>query len=252
MNHFFMGKQSKTKAVLNIDEAWKLYKLQKFDEALTMFNELLAKEKNEEALYGRACALFRTTDYESALKDLTELVRKDNESMRYLHSRALINGANEQYDKALKDMQKLSELFPDNGEVLCDLGGLYLILEEYSKARDCFERSADIDKSCPCAWFGKGMVALFLKEYKKATEYCNIAIKLDAKHTLSYMARAEASFGNGQKKEALKDIKKALSMDKDFFADFKEFLPSGDSDSSYEKEERPKRTLDDEDAMEVY
>lgn len=247
-----MGKQNKTKTSINIEEAWKLYKLKKFDDALGIFNELLDKGKNEEALYGRACAFFRTTDFEAALGDLTELIKKDSQSIKYLHSRALIYGANEQYDKAIKDMQKLSELFPDNGEVLCDLGGLYLILEEYSKARECFERSADIDKSCPCAWFGKGMVALFLKEYKKANEYFNIAIKLDAKHSLSYMARAEASFGNGQKKEALRDVKKALSMDKGFFKDFKDFLPVADNDSGEENEERQNRTLNDEDAMEVY
>ncbi len=247
-----MGKQNKTKTANNIEEAWKLYNLKKFDEALAVFNELLSKGKNEEALYGRACAFFRTTDLEAALADLCELIKKDSQSHKYLHSRALIYGANEQYDKAVKDMQRLSELFPDNGEVLCDLGGLYLILEEYNKARECFERSADIDKSCPCAWFGKGMVALFLKEHKKAVEYFNIAIKLDAKHKLSYMARAEALFGSGQKKEALKDIKKTLNMDKGFFEDFKDYLPVDNDDSVDAKEERQKRTLDDEDAMEVY
>ena len=247
-----MGKKSNIKTAISIDEAWKLYNQKKFDDALLIFNKLLAKGKNEEALYGRACSFFRTTDVESALVDLTELVKKDNQSIRYLHSRALIYGANEQYDKAVKDMQKLSEFFPDNGEVLCDLGGLYLIMEEYSKARECFERSADIEKSCPCAWFGKGMVALGMKEYKKAVEYFNIAIKLDAKHKLSYMARAEALFGSGQKKEALKDIKKSLNMDKGFFDEFSDILPSVENDSVDTKEERQNRTLDDEDAMEVY
>lgn len=247
-----MGKQSKAKTAISIEEAWKLFNLQKFDDALAVFNELLSKGKNEEALYGRACALFRTSDFEAALNDLTALIKQDNHSLRYMHSRALIYGANEQYDKAVKDMQKLSGLFPDNGEVLCDLGGLYLIMEEYNKARECFERSADIDKSCPCAWFGKGMVALFHKEHKKAVEYFNIAIKLDAKHKLSYMARAEALFHSGKKSEALKDIKKTLNMDKGFFDEFKEFLPSGDEDSNDTKEGRQKQTLDDEDAMDVY
>lgn len=44
------------------------------------------------------------------------------------------------------------------------------------------------------------------------------------------MARAEAAFCNGQVKEAAKDIKKALSLDKDFSGKFQEMLKDNDPD----------------------
>lgn len=249
-----MGKKINKENLPNIDEAWRLYNAKKFDDALSLFDNLVQLGNNNDALYGRACALFRTTDLEGALVDLSELLRMNSKNEKYLHTRALIFGANEEYDMAVKDMQDLYELHPDNGEICCDLGGLYLILEDYAKAGSSFEKSADIDQSCPCAWFGKGMVALYKKEFKKSIEYLNITIKLSPKHALAFMARAEAAFCLGQKKDALKDVLKALSFDKDFYEEFKEFLAESEisDNSTLQKHERSKKALDDEDAIDVY
>ncbi|MDR4987845.1 MAG: tetratricopeptide repeat protein [Bacteroidales bacterium] len=246
-----MVKQSKTNAT--VDEAWKLFEKNRFDEALDMFDTILDKGTSHAASYGKACALFRTTDLEGALAELSALLKADANNPAYRHTRALVYGAAEQYDKALKDFQKLLEVQGDNGEAWCDLGGLYLILEDIAGAKNCFERSADIDKSCACAWFGKGVVALHSREYKKALEYLNIAIKLDSKHSLAFMARAEAAFGSRLKKEALKDVVKALSLDKDFFEDFRSLLPQKEVDEDNDSAEDTKSTdLDDEDALEIY
>lgn len=249
-----MVKKSKTKVNPGIDEAWKLYNVGRFDDALKMFISLINTDSSNDALYGKACALFRINDFEGALADLSELIKKDEQNHRYLHSRALIYGANEQYDMATHDLERVSELYPDNVELLCDLGGTYLIIEEYNQASICFERAANLDKSCPCVWFGKGMVALSMNEPRKAGEYFNIVIKLDSKHTLAHMARAEVAFISGKKKDALKDIKKALTLDKDFYAEFKDSfeLTEDAPDDSDEKPGQRKKPLDDEDAMEVY
>ncbi len=248
-----MAKQNKTVKASVLEDAWKLFNKNKFDDALSVFDALLQEGENLDAKYGRACTLFRIMDYEGAIAELSELIDAQPANVSYQHTRALIYGADEQYDKALQDFEKLTEQHTDNGELWCDLGGLYLVLEEYVKARDCFERSADIDKSCPCAWFGKGSVALYMKEYKKAHEYLNIAIKLDAKHGLAFMARAETLFCAGSKKDAVKDVKKVLSMDKGFVEDFKMFLDDSSSDNNDDRKQKSRhKDLDDEDAMEVY
>ncbi len=250
-----MVKKKKIKETASINDAWALYYKKKFDEALMSFNAILESGNDAEALYGRACALFRTQDYEGAMADIHALLQSDKKERKYLHTRALIYGANEQYEKSLADLLTLSEQYPDNGEVWCDLGGLYLVMKEFMNARDCFERSADIDKSCSCAWFGKGVVALFLKEYKKATEYLNIALKLDSKHSLAYMARAETAFGSNKKSDALKDMKKVLTLDDRFVNEFREMFPeqTRDNNKSDIKEDREeKNSLNDEDAMEMF
>lgn len=248
-----MAKETKPGKNSILEDAWKLYHKHKFDDALTKFDAVLNKGTDLAAKYGRVCTLFRIMDYETALTELSEMIIANPDNAAYHHTRALIYGANEQYDLALKDFEAITSLEPENGELWCDLGGLYLVREEYYKARDCFERSADIDKSCACAWFGKGMVSYYLKEYKKANEYFNIAIKLDAKHFLAYMARAETNFCANQKKEALKDLKKVLSMDKGLYDEFSELLgkTSGNfaDDNNIENDEKD---LEDDDAVEVY
>ncbi len=242
-----MAKMTKKKTETTTADGWKLFFKRKFDDAIAVFNRVIDTKKDQNALYGRACAFFRKSNHESALKDLEALLKTDENNVDYLHTRAMIYGANEQYDKAMKDMNKVLDLHPDNGEAWCDLGGLYLVREDFANARDCFERAADIDKSCSCAWLGKGIAALNFKEYRKANEYLNISVKLEARLTLAYMARAEALFLNGQKKEALKDVKKALTLDQAFLEDYKSTI--SDQQEKPVQEDDHKGDLDEEDAI---
>ncbi len=242
-----MAKTNKKNTVKHVDDGWKLFFKRKFDEAIAVFNQFIDTKNDKNALFGRACALFRTSNHEGALADLEVLIKSDENNVDYLHTRALIYGANEQYDKAMKDLNQVLDLYPDNGEAWCDLGGLYLVREDLANARDCFERAADADKACSSAWMGKGITALNFKEYRKAHEYLNISIKLDNKTTLAYLARAETLFLYGQKKEALKDVKKALTMDQAFVEDFKNVI--SDQQENPGQEEEDKDDLDDEDAI---
>ncbi len=244
-----MTKTTKKNITKQTDDGWKLFFKRKFDDASVVFNSVLETQDDHYAKYGRACASFRGNNIELAIRDLTELLDADDKNIDYLHTRALVYGADENYDKAMKDLTRLLELLPDNGEAWCDLGGLYLIREDFPSARDCFERAADINKACSFTWLGKGIAALNLKEYRKAIEYLNVSIKLDGKLTLAYLARAEAFFSNNQKKEALKDVKKSLSLDRAFFGEFKETF--GD-ETNNNTENDHKDDLDDEDAIEVY
>ncbi len=223
-----MNKQVKSEKSI-VKKAWNTFYKGNFDEALELFHQAWDDGKDLMALYGRACALFRSSDYEGALADLSELIRNDENNPSFIHTRALVYGANEDYDNALKDLKTVTTIAPDNGEAWCDLGGLYLVLDSYKEADICFQKSADIDKSCACAWFGKGMLALMRKEYKKAGEYMNIVLKLDGKHVPALMARADIAFGSGQKKGALKDVIKALMMDRDFFERFREYYDERDT-----------------------
>ncbi len=242
-----MAKTKKRNAAQKADDGWRLFFKRKFDDALDLFNSVLETEEDFYARYGRACASLRVNNIEVALNDLSELLNKDGSNIDYLHTRALAYGADEQYDKAMKDLNRVLYLIPANGEAWCDLGGIYLIREDFAKARDCFERAADIDKACSCAWLGKGIAALFFREYRKASEYLNISIKLEAKVKTAYLARAEAFFSNNKKKEALKDVKKALTLDRAFFEEFKTML--SDQPEKHKQVENHKGDLNDEDAI---
>lgn len=212
-----MVKAQKKEESSGIDKGWALLKKGDFEGALAVFEELLEQEESLEALYGRACSLFRNEEYEAALKELSNLIKSDPANHIYLHTRALVYGADERIKEAIRDMEKVVDLSPNLAEAWCDLGASYVLQKEYSKANDCFDKCIDLDKSCPNAWFGKGMVALEKKEYKRAIEFLNAAIKLDGKNLLSLMARAEAFIMSNKKAEAQKDISKLLSLEPGLF-----------------------------------
>ncbi len=211
-----MAKQSKTNKSNVLKEAWSTYYKGDFDAALQLFDQVVKKNKDVSARYGKACTLFRTADHEGAIEQLNALIKEDASNPDYYHTRAMVHGASEDYKRARKDLEKLTVLEPSNGEAWCDLGGLHLVMGDYKEAAVCFERSADADKRCACAWMGKGLSALFAREYKKAIDYLDIALKLDKKNGLAIMARAESYFAGKKEKEALKDLKQLLAMDSEF------------------------------------
>lgn len=253
-----MSTQSKTGKLKNgikkaglLEKGWDLFMKGQHEDALAIFDSLAKEEGNLSALYGKACALFRISDHETALSVLSVLIRAEPKKPVYVHTRALIYGADEKYEKALKDLKKVTELDPANGEVWCDLGGLYLIMRDYNQAWSCFENAADIDRNCACPWFGKGMVAFYQKKYTQANEYLNIAIKQDAKHPASHLARAETAFSLNHKKEGVRDIKKALALDKDFADRFQSMLAENESEipnDSFE-DDNDSNTIDDLDSF---
>ncbi|MFP4064193.1 MAG: tetratricopeptide repeat protein [Bacteroidales bacterium] len=242
-----MAKASRQKKKITPEMAWERFYKKDFDAALEMFQALIAENPNDaKALYGRACALFRVSDHEGSLADLNALIKADPGNTAALHTRALLYGADEHYDRTLKELKKVAELEPDNGEVWCDMGGTYLLLEDYTNAGVCFERASDIDKSCACSWFGKAVVAMQQKQYKKAIEYLNIVLRLDGKHSLARMARAEMAFSEGKKNEAIKDIRKLLSEDKDFSERFVNFFSGKDGDQAYNDDDENGTISDDD------
>ena len=212
-----MGKTTKKEAPSLLEKAWSKFNKKDFESALGLFDEMLEEAESADALYGRACSLFRNEEYEEALKDLAKLIRLEPQSAKYLHTRAMLYGADEKFTDAIKDLEKVVSLEPESYEAWCDLGGTYLLQKEYDRAAACYERCIDLEKSCAEAWLGKGLVALEKKEWKKAIEFLNAAIKLDGKNILALLARAEAYFSFNQKKEAQKDIRKLTAIDPGLF-----------------------------------
>ncbi len=228
--HLPMRKNGSKSFANPLEKAWEFYYKADFDQALLLFEEACSDDGSHEALFGRACTLFRTLDHEQAIIELTKLIKMDPAYLPYLHTRAMVYGADEQYEKATRDLQRVLEVEDGNVEAWCDLGGVHILREEYASARACFDKAADIDKTCYCSWLGKGVVALWLNEYSKAKEYLNIAIKFEKKEILAHMARAETFFRLNNKKEAIRDVKTALSLDSDFAARLKLFLEETDPD----------------------
>ncbi len=225
-----MAKTPKQDQALSLEKAWAKFKKKDFEGALGMFEEFLEDNDSEEALYGKVCCQIRCDEYEDAMKDLNILIKKNPKDVKALHTRAMLYGAEEKIKEAVRDLKQILEMAPDSVEARCDLGGAYLIQGDHAKANDCFDACIDIDTTCPDVWFGKGMLALEKKELKRAVEYLNAAIKIDGKFLLALLARSETFFLSNQKKEALQDISKALSIDPNIFKNSESAVEADEAD----------------------
>ncbi len=218
-------KKQKPKKPL-IERAWTKFFKKDFEGSETVFSDTIKEENNDEALYGRACSLFKQKEFDRALNDLNIFLKNNPKSYKAYHLRGLVKGSINKPKEALKDIEKSVKINPAYADGYYDMGGCYLILEEYQKAYDCFERCLTRDKNNAGAWFGKGMASLMNKEYNKAIEYFTITLRLDKKFILALMGRCEAYFLSGQKKESQKDLKRIKTLQPDILDVQDQYVPN--------------------------
>ncbi len=228
-----MENESKARYTRLLEKAWEKFFKKDYAGAEANFTGLIEENNDNNALYGRACAFFKLKEFENSLNDLNQFIKKQPKSYKGYHLRGMVKGSLNKPNEALKDIEKSVKINPEYAEGYYDLGGCYLILDEYQKAYDCFERCLTRDKSKAGAWFGKGMSSLINKEYHKSIEYFTIAVKLDKKFLLALLARCDAYFYTGQKKEAIKDFNKVKKIKPDIL----EFQKQYYSETNYHKNE---------------
>lgn len=244
-----MEKNNKKTQKPLIEKAWSKFFKKDHEGAKTVFTNIINVEKNDEALYGKACACFKLKEFTNATELLNNYLQKNQKSFKGFHLRGMIKGEMNKYKEAVTDIEKSININPDYSDGYYDLGGCYLMTEEYQKAFDCFERCLTRDKSNAGAWFGKGLVALMNKEYSKAIEYFTIALKLDKKLLLAILGRCEAYYEIGQKKEAFQDFKKAKKLNPDIFDDKRyyndDLYKDDDNNKKHENKDDNKTEIED-------
>lgn len=210
-----MTKSPKKRESGFLEQAWHHFFKGQHELALTHFDQVTAAADKADAMYGSACAYFRQEAFEEARKTLTRLLKENPRHGKGYYLRGLSYGAEHMLDAAIRDLRKATELLPQAHDAWCDLGGALLLSGQMAEATVCFEKSTDLEKTCPVAWFGKGMAALLKKNHKAAIGFLNIALKLDGKFLLALLARAESHLLLSQKTEAYKDLHKAIQLDAD-------------------------------------
>ena len=113
------------------------------------------------------------------------------------------------YNESLK-------LKPNNAKVLCRLGNVYFLKEEYSKAKEIYEKAIDVGQDDSTAMadscFGLGYICFRKEEIGKAIQLYKKAVKYDPKDAMAFLALAEAYHRGNNLQEARKNFKIAQDL----------------------------------------
>ena len=149
-----------------------------YDNAIADFSESLRKSpRNVGALNNRGQASYLKGDYKSAVSDFSGAVVMDPKNFLAFNNRALAYLETEELDLALSDLQSALKLVPEYPEALNNRGIVYQKMKKYDEAIADFTAALKIDPRYTDALGNRAYTLQLKKEYGKAIADLELAMK---------------------------------------------------------------------------
>jgi tetratricopeptide (TPR) repeat protein len=151
-----------------------------YDRAVADFNESLRRQpQNPGALNNRGQAHYLNKNYDAAIGDFTLSLKQDPKSFLALNNRALAWIAKENYVAAKKDLQAALKLIPEYPEALNNRGVVHQKLKQHQRAIADFTAALTIDERYADALGNRAFTYRLTGNYRKAISDLEAAIKLN-------------------------------------------------------------------------
>lgn len=152
---------------------------QQYDKAIADFTESLRKSpRNAGALNNRGQASYLKGDYKSAIPDFTAAITIDPKNFVAINNRALAYIETEEYSLALNDLQAALKLVPEYPEALNNRGIVYQKLNQLDESVADFTAALKIDPRYVDALGNRAYTFQLKKEYAKAIADLELAMKI--------------------------------------------------------------------------
>lgn len=210
------NKQAET---FNMQKAYEAFQNQDYQTAVDCLNKELADDaKNGYAYLWMAIAYTTVDDYGSMLtnsdKAIQYLPKKDKESRGVAFNlRSSAYSGLGQQDLALADISEAINLDPKNVDYLNSRAQIYFEQFQYELADADAKKITELEPGNPLGWLCLGRNADARKDYDKAIEHYNYAVKLDNSNAQSYSLRAYTYISQKRWSEATDDVVSAFSID---------------------------------------
>ncbi|MEW2921265.1 MULTISPECIES: tetratricopeptide repeat protein [Flavobacteriaceae] len=155
--------------------------------------------------------------YQLALKDYNKAILLSNGEHTYAYfNRGFLHILLGNYSKAVNDFDKSTELNPEDYDGYFFRGIAKLELKNYESAIEDFNQSIELNDSINDNYYHRGRSFYKLKKYGEAIEDFDRAIQLNASNFRAYSSRASAYFKIQNQKKALSDFDKAIELNPDW------------------------------------
>jgi len=181
-------------------------------EALADLNRAIELGEQHPAVFeNRARTLLMLGKAQEAIPDMRRAAELDPSPDR-CYSYGLWLSEQNMCADALPFLNWAIKLNPKHAAALCERGLVNKLLDREDLAMRDYDAALEVDTSYAIAWTNRGIVYLGRKDWPKALEHANQAIKLAPDFAWGYKLRAFALEGMHKYAEAIADLNKILTL----------------------------------------
>jgi len=207
-----------------IDRGWKLYDQQKFEEAITQFNNALASNPDvslsSSARIGLGTSYYKLKDYEKATEEFNKALDISSSNDQAYSGLGWISLRQMQFDKSKTEFEKAISLNPNNEKAYSGLGIASLIMNDYDGSVSSFNKALAINESY-ASYAGRGWAYYYKNKFTEAIDNFNKATNLDPSFADPYTGLALSLYKS--EKDVVKSeeyINKALGFQQIGWGDY--------------------------------
>ncbi len=170
-----------------------------------------------DSYYKIAVLLKELGNKDDSLDMLMKLVNKKPD---YLEASISLSDAlceKERYKEAISVMNEALRHHPNNFDVYYNMGMIYTMLNDFSSAKECYEKAAIINTLEYTTNYNIAMIELILGELDEAERYFNKCIEDEELSPLAYYEMAKIFMIRGDKDTAAKSLNIAIELDNNLY-----------------------------------
>ncbi len=204
------------RAPLTVARGGVLFEAGRYDQAIALYTEILAKNPDAGLLHARAEAFAAKGDLDHALADAEQAVRLTPDDPSALNLRASVKLGKRQTASALEDYDAALKLDPDDTDNLLGRGAAYMAMKQYARAIVDFDEARRIDPASISPWQARSGADFAAGRYDYAVRDLDHALQLAPGSAVLLNARCWARAGGGLQLDlAVADCDAALKQQPD-------------------------------------
>lgn len=183
----------------------------KFKQAIAELTKSILLDKNENALFYRGQAYINTGNNDSAVADLTDLIKRKPDYRDAYMQRGIAFTNMGKFKEALADFNAELAKYKDNAPALYSKGMAYYKQKNYADAVTSFLQSGTLAYT-DSAYYMASLANYRVRNYPKAIEASNMAKKNGTKKYDVYYLCGRIYYDIGNYSEAIKEFEKARKL----------------------------------------
>ncbi len=181
--------------------------------ALTFYTEALEIDPDfRDARYNRAMVNLQLNNTDAAIRDLTEVIAKNQEDIEAIFQRGLAYLDNGENYKSLADGQRLVGLDSANWQSHFLVGLSLESLNNHTTALEAFEKGLQLNPDNSDLLVNKATIYFYQKNFEEAEGLLVKAENINPKEANIYNLRSMIASENGKYEEAILFVNKAIQL----------------------------------------